>query len=115
MLMPCTVDTETRVAHRRGADGRAILLESKILVSRISLANNALPLLMLQPVNHSKCECGAKIWILSKVQKHEEGKWGCLPPGADVVKTRHVSSFDITRIYSPENVVAYPLQPQTRR
>ena len=80
MLMPCTVDSVTRAAHRRGADGRAILLESKILVSRISLANNALPVLMLQPVNLGKCEFGAKIWILSKVQKHEEGQWGSLPP-----------------------------------
>ena len=67
MLMPCTVDTITRVARRRGADGRAILLASKILVSRISLANNALPLLMLQPLNLNKCEFGAKIWNLSKV------------------------------------------------
>ena len=78
MRMPCTVDTDIRVAHRRGAKGRAILLESKIPVSRISLANNALPLLMQQPVNLGKCEFGAKIWILSKVQKHEEGKWGSL-------------------------------------
>ena len=36
-------------------------------------------------------------------------------PGADVVKTRHISSFDITCIHSPENVVGDLLRPRARR